>query len=77
MGRVFGWCTVLGLVLVLVWWGAYSSGLICGMSGRFFAISNEACALMNFGGIGLAKLLLYMFFLVPWLAIKFATRQRS
>lgn len=76
VARIFGRCTVFAVGLVLVWFALDRAG-ICALSTGMFDISRHECALFNYGGIGLAKLLTYAFLLGPWIAIRLEIRRRA
>ena len=75
IARILGFCTVFGVILVLVWFGLYSTGFLC--SFLMFDLNQHECGVMTYGGIGLMKLMIYTFFLVPWIAIKLEIRRQS
>ena len=76
LARILGRCTLFALALVLVWFGLDVSGLACRISTAMFDVSAHECALLNYGGIGLLKLLTYAFLLGPWIAIRLEIRRR-
>jgi bacteriorhodopsin len=75
IARILGFSTVFGVLLVLIWLGLYSTGFLC--SFQMFGLTQHECGVMTYGGIGLMKLVIYTFFLVPWIAIKLEIRRQS
>ena len=63
---------VFGFVLLLIWFGLYvgEEDVWHGLHGEMFSLSQHELDVMHYGGIGLFKLFLFIFFLFPWLAIK-------
>ncbi len=75
--QILGWCILIGFFFVLVWFAAFvgARDLIV-RQGAWFGLTPHECALMAYGGIGLAKILVIVFFLTPFLAIRLACRRR-
>ena len=63
---------VLGYAMLLIWFlGATLPGdFICRLQSGIFGLTAHECMLINYGGIACAKLLLMLFFLFPWIAIR-------
>jgi hypothetical protein len=78
IGSVLGWSAVVGIGVVLVWFLAYlvPGGWFCGMQNTLFPLSDHECALITYGGIGLLKALIWVFFLAPWIAIQIVLRKK-
>ncbi|PWU14132.1 MAG: hypothetical protein C5B49_13705 [Bdellovibrio sp.] len=75
IARILGFSTIFGVVLVLIWLGLYLTGFIC--SFQMFDLTPHECGVITYGGIGLMKLLVYTFFLLPWLAIRLEIRRQK
>jgi hypothetical protein len=59
---------------ILVWWFLWlmlKPGWIYAMHNRWFKISEQAFYITNYAGIGLYKLLIFIFLLVPYLVLRF------
>lgn len=72
VSQVLWHCSVLGFALVLIWYIAaiVPGDPICTMQGERFGLTPHECALVNYGGIGLVKMLVLLFFFFPWVAIR-------
>jgi Family of unknown function (DUF6868) len=68
IARILGFSTIFGVVLVCIWLGLYMTGFVC--SFQMFGLTPHECGLVTYGGIGLLKILVYTFFLGPWLALR-------
>jgi hypothetical protein len=76
--RALLWCFVLSVVLLLFWGVFYMVGgaWAYGLHARWFEITRHEFDLMIYGGMGLTKVLALVFFLIPYIAIRIALRQR-
>jgi hypothetical protein len=77
VARILGRCILVGFAIALIWFGAYESGVLCSLHGKLFPMSEHECALLSYGGIGIFKLFIFTFFLIPWIAIKLELRRRK
>ena len=68
--RTLGWATLLGLLLVSVWFGLYMSGAVCSLHGPMFNLTVHECELLSYSGIAIMKILVIVFLAIPWLALK-------
>ena len=75
VASILGFSTLFGVGLVLIWYGLYVSGLVCGF--QQFGLSQHECSVVTYGGIGLMKLLTYTLFLGPWLAVRLEIRRQK
>jgi len=68
----------LGYLLLLLWFGlqTYADGFVRWQS-DFFHLSKHELDLIFYCGIGLMKLVLLVFFLLPWVAIRLVLRARQ
>ncbi len=73
--RILGWNTVFGLLLVTLWFFGYMSGLLCDVHGRWFDFDHYECSILSYGGMGIMKMMVLIFFFVPWLAIRLELRK--
>jgi hypothetical protein len=76
VARVLGRCTIIGLAVVTLWFFGYVSGLVCGVHLKMFPFTEHECALLNYGGMGILKMLVLTFFLFPWIALRLELRRR-
>jgi hypothetical protein len=69
-------CFFLSLVLVYFWFGFYllSGDLGHAIHSRFFACSRHDYDLLNYFGIAFTKIFAIVFFLIPYLSIKWVLR---
>jgi Family of unknown function (DUF6868) len=68
-------CTILGFVLILLWFGVYhfAPGML---RGDFFGLSAHEVSLIQYCGIGLLKVTVLLLFFFPWLSIRLVLRKR-
>ncbi|NJN39833.1 MAG: hypothetical protein HC807_01790 [Gammaproteobacteria bacterium] len=70
--HVLGWCAVINLGL-LVWWAFFilvARDWTYRMHRRFYRISEEAFDTIHYAGIGLFKIVVLVFNVVPYLALR-------
>lgn len=69
--RVLWRCVVMGILIVTLWYGLalFPDNPLWISQQRLLGLSPHEIALVNYAGIALAKLLIYVFFLIPWVAI--------
>ena len=73
-------CFVYSFGLLLIWFGMF---VVIGdwayaVHSKMFDITRHDFELMNYGGMVLVKLILFVGFLIPYLAVRFAAgKQRS
>lgn len=74
---LFGCCTIFGFILLYTWFAAFAlpGNLVCSLSFRLFEITQHECAVINYAGIALLKLIVLVFFLFPWLALRILLRK--
>jgi len=75
IARVLGFSTIFGIVFVLIWLGLYMTGFVCSFA--VFDLTLHECGVATYSGIGLMKLLIYTFFLIPWLALRLEIRRQK
>ncbi len=69
--RVFA----MGFGVMIFWFAAvlFTGDLVYSMHSSMFDITRPQFEIINYCGMGLFKLFLFLFFGMPWLAIKWAT----
>ena len=69
----FGWCTLINWGVLLVWWGfvVFASDWIYGWHGKWFKLPRETFAGIHYAGMAFFKILIIVFNLVPYLALRF------
>jgi hypothetical protein len=72
-------CFFLGLALTLFWFLLYLAApeWIFEMNAKWFAIQKQDFALVNYYGIAFLKICNILFFLFPYLAIKWTFRRKK
>ena len=78
--RVLLRCFVLGVVVLIIWFVFFvvGDGLIYSVHGRFFSeISKRQFQVIHYCGMALIKLLVSVFFLVPYVAIRWTNKSRK
>ena len=72
-------CFVLGYLFLLLWFGAYvlAGDLLYRLNGSLFGVTQHEINLMHFFGMALVKLILFVFFLFPYVAIRLVLRNRT
>ena len=77
LSRVLLRCWISGYALVFIWFGLYllAPDFVYQTNGKLFGVTKHELDLTFFCGIGLLKLVVIMFFLVPWLAIRLVLRK--
>jgi len=66
----------LGMALMLLWLGVFLFGMdmVVAIHGRLFGVTREQLVILNYGGMGLFKLVLFAAFLIPYAAIRWTLR---
>ena len=72
-------CFVLGYLFLLLWFGGYlvAGDFIYRLNGSLFGVTQHEINLMHFFGMALVKLILFVFFLFPYVAIRLVLRSRA
>jgi len=72
-------CFVLGYLFLLLWFGGYlvAGDFIYRLNSRLFGVTQHEMNLMHFFGMALVKLILFVFFLFPYVAIRLVLRSRA
>ena len=69
---MLGWCTLINLAL-LMWWFLFvvvAHDWTFRMHGKLFKISQEQFDAIHYAGMGIFKLIIIVFNLVPYLALR-------
>ena len=68
---------VLGYLVLIVWTIAllWPGSLLCQLHQNLFDLSLHECNIVLYGGLGLMKILLIVFYLLPWLAIRWLLKR--
>ena len=77
LAKVLLRCWVFGFALVLLWFGLFLGNVYYEIHGKIFNLSQHELELMHYGGMGLTKLFVFVFFLFPWLAIKLVLKKEG
>ena len=79
LGKILLRCWIFGFALLFLWTGVafFGGDLVYSLHGGMFGLSPHELDLIFYGGIGLLKVLVLLFFFFPWLAIKTAVRRGS
>lgn len=69
----FGWCAILNLILLMVWFGLFvgARGALFRLHGRWFNLAPQTFDAIHYAGMAGYKLSLWMFFLIPYLVLRF------
>jgi len=72
-------CFVLGYLFLLLWFGGYlvAGDFIYRLNSRLFGVTQHEMNLMHFFGMALVKLILFVFFLFPYVSIRLVLRSRA
>jgi hypothetical protein len=75
--RVLLRCWIFGFVLLFVWLAVVllMGGTIHRLHGTMFGLSAHELDVIFYCGMGLLKLLVLIFFFIPWLSIKLVFRK--
>jgi hypothetical protein len=71
---IFMWCTIINVLLLVILFVicAYARDWVYGMHSRWFPISKEAFNVVIYSFLGLFKIFVLVFNLVPWIACAIA-----
>jgi hypothetical protein len=73
------WCFLLSIILSIIWFVFF---LIVGdwayrMHSTWFQLSQHEFVMVNYYGLAFVKLMVFLFFLIPYLAIKIVLRKKD
>ena len=79
LAKVLLRCTLFGFLLLLFWFGAVmlAGDFVYSVHGGMFGLSQHELQVIHYCGMGLTKLVVGCFFLIPWVAIRLVLRKRS
>ena len=77
IGNLFGICFLLSLGLLFLWLGIYLAigGLAFDIQSEIFGVSKEDFVRLNYFGLTFTKVVAFVFFLFPYLAVKILNRK--
>jgi len=66
------WSVILNYLLLIIWSGIFLLGKnwLYAIHSQFFDISKPAFNAFNYGGMGLYKMLIFIFCLIPYIALQ-------
>jgi len=69
-----GWCSIINYMILLLWFVGFvwARDSIYRIHSRWFRFSEEGFDVMHYAGMGLFKLSIFLFNLVPYLVLRFA-----
>jgi hypothetical protein len=72
-------CFVLGVLLLLLWFGAYllAGDVIYTLHGKMFGLTKHELDLIHYCGMAFVKGCVILFFLFPWVAIRLVLSKRK
>jgi hypothetical protein len=77
VSRVLLRCTIFGFVLFLVWFAAFLlAGDLIFRQAQIFGLTQHELNLLHYGGMGLMKLIVILFFLFPYVAIRLVLKKK-
>jgi hypothetical protein len=70
-------CWIFGFITLLFWWGAITlaGDLTLGVHGDMFGLTRPQLNIIHYCGMMLTKLVVGIFFFIPWLSIKLVLRK--
>ena len=70
-------CALLGFLLLLFWFATvtFAGDLVYAVHGDLFGLSKASLQTIHYCGMGLTKLVIGCFFLIPWVAIRLVLRR--
>ena len=70
---VLGWTAILNIILLLVWAGLFifARPWMIRLHSRWFKLSPEVFDAMHYAGMGLYKIAIWMFLIIPYLVLRF------
>ncbi|RUM51904.1 MAG: hypothetical protein DSY87_08145 [Methylococcus sp.] len=70
--EILGWCSLINMGLLLWWFLAFvfAHDRIYGLHGRWFRLSVEQFDAIHYGAMGIVKMMVLVFNLVPYLVLR-------
>ena len=77
VGTVLGWSALIGMGVATLWFVLFllPGGWFCRVQYEKFSLTARECALGTVAGIGILKVLVWVFALAPWIAIQITLRK--
>ena len=78
VSQILGRCVVMGFALLLIWSGVmiWASGFVF-RPAQWFGLSSHECALVVYGALAVTKILVILFFLIPYVSVRLVLRRRK
>jgi hypothetical protein len=72
-------CWIFGVIVLLFWWGAimFAGNLTLGVHGEMFGLTRPQLNVIHYCGLMLTKLVVALFFFIPWVSIKLVLKKRK
>ncbi len=72
LANLLAWCVIINYILLLIWFIMFivAKHWLYSLHLRWFKITERQFNLLNYGGIGLYKLLIFVFNLAPYIALR-------
>lgn len=69
---LLGWSALINILLITVWFVMFRcyADKIYRLHSRWFSLSESQFASIHYSGMAILKILNFMFFVAPWLAMK-------
>jgi len=79
LARILIRCFIGGILLLLIWFISFSFGgdWIYGLHSNWFPIPRQAFDAIHYAGMAFTKILLILFFLLPYIAIRLVSKKKS
>ncbi|MBW3595723.1 MAG: hypothetical protein KY475_00445 [Planctomycetes bacterium] len=68
-------CWTFGFVLLFIWLGALFSGAVHNLHGPLMNLTGDELDVIHYCGVASLKLVVLVFFFIPWMSIKLALRK--
>ena len=70
--QVLAWCSLFNLAILIVWYLAFlmAHDAIYRIHSKWFSLSKETFDAFHYGGMGLFKLIVLVFNLIPYLVLR-------
>ncbi|MGK0440587.1 MAG: hypothetical protein ACJA0N_000382 [Pseudohongiellaceae bacterium] len=74
LASFLGWCTLINYGVLLLWFLGYISAResMVSLHSRWFPLTDAQFTMVNYCGMGLYKLLIFVFCLAPYLVLRLA-----
>ncbi len=79
LARILIRCFIGGVLLMLIWFISFTFGgdWIYGFHSKWFLMPRQTFNAIHYGGMAFIKILLIVFFLLPYIAIKLVSKKKS